>query len=155
MIRRPPRSTLFPYTTLSDLAHVARAEEAIEGEGLGRRLRVAPVALEDLAALEQDLVLLAEPDLDSRKGVAHSAGLARTVVGVGDHDAALGDAVSLDRWLAQQFRASLKQRRRKRSRAADEDADVRQVGRVLHQPVAQPLVHRRHPEEHRPARLQL
>src|SRR2546422_4923795 len=26
MIRRPPRSTLFPYTTLSDLLHESRAE---------------------------------------------------------------------------------------------------------------------------------
>src|SRR5688572_31029426 len=29
MIRRPPRSTLFPYTTLSDLDHRVEADEAL------------------------------------------------------------------------------------------------------------------------------
>src|SRR5260370_2655381 len=36
MIRRPPRSTLFPYTTLSDLARVALPDN---------RERLAPVTL--------------------------------------------------------------------------------------------------------------
>src|SRR2546430_7770944 len=36
MIRRPPRSPLFPYTTLSDLEHLARhdAIELVPGERL-------------------------------------------------------------------------------------------------------------------------
>src|SRR3712207_7694051 len=32
MIRRPPRSTLFPYTTLFRSQHVGDADRAVEGE---------------------------------------------------------------------------------------------------------------------------
>src|SRR3989442_15731351 len=39
MIRRPPRSTLFPYTTLFRSAHAARLRE--EPEGIGERGRRA------------------------------------------------------------------------------------------------------------------
>src|SRR5205814_6900599 len=36
MIRRPPRSTLFPYTTLSDLAtDRSRARRCVEGKSVG------------------------------------------------------------------------------------------------------------------------
>src|SRR2546422_8145187 len=36
MIRRPPRSTLFPYTTLFRSLDAARASQAIEGDALLR-----------------------------------------------------------------------------------------------------------------------
>src|SRR3712207_8642531 len=35
MIRRPPRSTLFPYTTLFRSVHVVQGEERAHAEGLG------------------------------------------------------------------------------------------------------------------------
>src|SRR5207249_7883099 len=116
-------------------------------------LRVAPVALEDLAAFEQHLARLAELHLDTRKGVADSAGLAWPVVRVRDHDAAFGDAVALDWRLAEQLRASLEQRRRQRRRARHEDANMTQVGPVLLEPVADALIHGGHSEQHRPARV--
>src|SRR3712207_8472921 len=41
MIRRPPRSTLFPYTTLFRSGEEGRAQEALHGSGARR---AAPVA---------------------------------------------------------------------------------------------------------------
>src|SRR5205807_2176141 len=140
---------------LPDLADVAGAEETVVGESLPGRLRVAPVAPEDLAAFEQDLVELTELHLDAWKRKTDAARLARAVVGIGYHDAALGDAVSLDRWLAQQSGAALEKRRRQRRRSAHEHANVRKVGRIFVEPVAQALVHRGHAEEHGSAPFQL
>src|SRR5205823_12862649 len=57
---------------VADLTDVARAKKAVRCERLGRRLRVAPVTGEDLATFEQDLVELAQPHFDSRKGMAHA-----------------------------------------------------------------------------------
>src|SRR3712207_7844205 len=39
MIRRPPRSTLFPYTTLFRSARLQHAEQALVHDGLPLRLR--------------------------------------------------------------------------------------------------------------------
>ena len=132
----------------TDLAHVRGAKEAIRCEGFGGCLRVAPIASEDLAALEQHLVALAELHLDSRERQPDAAGLPRAVVRVGDHDAALGDPVALDRRLAQQPGASLEQGRGQRRGPGYENPYMRQVGRMLVQPVAQTLVHGGHAKEH-------
>src|SRR2546422_7442415 len=52
MIRRPPRSTLFPYTTLFRSASAApRLQEALRAS-LGIRLEVAPVPLRSLPRYE-------------------------------------------------------------------------------------------------------
>src|SRR5258708_18664154 len=54
MMRRPPRSTLFPYATLFRSAHVARVDPAVlQGPGLG--LGLVPVALEVAGAADGDL----------------------------------------------------------------------------------------------------
>src|SRR5258708_28860377 len=55
MIRRPPRSTLFPYTTLfrSDRGH--RAERAINGQLLGR-IGDMIVAAEHVGDLHVDVI---------------------------------------------------------------------------------------------------
>ena len=138
---------------VAELAHVAGAEEAVTGERLLGRLGVAPVTLEHLAAFEQHLTRLAELHLDARERIADAARLARPVIWIRDHDAALGDAVALDWRLAEQLRASLEQRRRQRRRARHEDANMTQVGPVLLEPVADALIHGGHSEQHRPARV--
>src|SRR3712207_8370661 len=61
MIRRPPRSTLFPYTTLfRSKGH--RGERADDGVGRGR------VALEHLDALRPALGLRERPQLGAALG---------------------------------------------------------------------------------------
>ncbi len=80
----------------ADLPHVAGHEEAVEREGFLRRRFIAPVAFENLASLEQHLVLVADLDLHSGKRNADTAGLSRTLVRVADHDSTLGDPVALD-----------------------------------------------------------
>ena len=140
---------------LANLPHVGGLEKAVRGERFLGRIRISPVALEDLAALELHLVLLAQPHLDAGKRQSHAAGLARAIVRIRDHDAALGNAVALDRLLAQQTLAALEHCRWQRRRAGDEYAHVGEVGRMLVEPVTEPLVHRRHPEEHRPALIVL
>src|SRR2546429_2640214 len=42
MIRRPPRSTLFPYTTLFRSIHCCGARMADQAERIGRCIHVAP-----------------------------------------------------------------------------------------------------------------
>src|SRR5690349_16308507 len=96
---------------VADLAHVAGAEEAVCGERLLRRVLVAPVALEDLAALELYLPRLAELHLDARERIADAARLAWAVVRIRDDDAALRDAVALDWRLPEQLCTPLEQRR--------------------------------------------
>src|SRR2546430_1444842 len=87
---------------LVDLADVACAEPSVVGESFRSGLRVAPVAGENLATLEPDLVLLAELDFDAREWKPDAAGTARSEVRVGHNDPALSDAVTLDRRLAEQ-----------------------------------------------------
>ena len=84
----------------ADLAHVTGAEESIGCEGLVGGLWVAPVAGENLAALEEHLVELAELHLDTGKRIADAARLTRALVRIRHHDSALGDAVALDGRLA-------------------------------------------------------
>src|SRR3712207_7744168 len=69
MIRRPPRSTLFPYTTLfrSGPGHLL-LEELVEVGGAHER-RVDHLALEDLQALLEDRLLAVAADVDDREGV--------------------------------------------------------------------------------------
>src|SRR5205823_1510163 len=65
---------------LPQLSHVAGPHPAVD-EYLRRRLLVAPVAAEDLAALEQDFVLPAQANLDPGQGMADTARLSWSVVG--------------------------------------------------------------------------
>src|SRR3712207_8130397 len=63
MIRRPPRSTLFPYTTLfRSLLEVAALDERLaeQGEGIGEELgeRLSPVAHVDDRLPQRALGLL-------------------------------------------------------------------------------------------------
>src|SRR5256885_10600420 len=44
MIRRPPRSTLFPYTTLFRSLHARRERDELVGAGADRQLLVALLA---------------------------------------------------------------------------------------------------------------
>src|SRR5947199_7171056 len=74
---------------LPDLTNVARAEEAFRSERLARCLGFAPVTPEDLAALEQHLVKLAKPHLDSWKCVTLDTWLTRANVSSGVHRDAL------------------------------------------------------------------
>src|SRR5258708_26847782 len=64
MMRRPPRSTLFPYATLFRSAHVARVDPAVL-QGPGRGLGLVPVALEVAGAADGDLAHFA-----GRQGLA-------------------------------------------------------------------------------------
>src|SRR4051812_49875611 len=59
MIRRPPRSTLFPYTTLSDLAHVQPL------------LPAPPEPLPPARAREQEEAALAEDRKSTRLNSSH------------------------------------------------------------------------------------
>src|SRR3712207_7263900 len=74
MIRRPPRSTLFPYTTLFRSRHVARQHLS------GRRLRRALASLLPLlrpeGRLETDVRPAAgDPHLSSRRSEEHTSEL--------------------------------------------------------------------------------
>src|SRR3989442_3346825 len=74
MIRRPPRSTLFPYTTLFRSPVVAVARDHLENlGGDDRQVRLLVEAREQLADLRlgeeqaEVLVALAEPKIRDRK----------------------------------------------------------------------------------------
>src|SRR2546427_8257450 len=69
MIRRPPRSTLFPYTTL--FRSVARAQPAVVGEGLGGVFGALPIAAHHAGATHLQFPVLANPHLHAGQGVAH------------------------------------------------------------------------------------
>src|SRR5256885_12999512 len=64
MIRRPPRSTLFPYTTLFRSGHQAFGADERHGQGLSRgsedRRRVGSIGLREEAP-QRDLALEREP----------------------------------------------------------------------------------------------
>src|SRR2546429_7566066 len=89
MIRRPPRSPLFPYTTLSRSLKAAPAWALADGEGLARRFLAAlPFALtraqaRALADAHQDLasgvpmVRLLQGDVGCGKTVVAAAAAAR------------------------------------------------------------------------------
>src|SRR2546421_193511 len=81
-------------SVVRDLTDVARPKPAVDKD-VRRRRGIPPVALEDLAALELDFILFAEPHLHAGQGVADPAGLTRSVVGIGDDDSALGDPIAL------------------------------------------------------------
>src|SRR5256885_15282486 len=59
MIRRPPRSTLFPYTTLFRSVGVAQRDPSFElfGRRYGAPFGVAPMGIAALSAYRGDLVL--------------------------------------------------------------------------------------------------
>src|SRR2546425_6612940 len=51
MIRRPPRSTLFPYTTLFRSEPAARRDRAVGSDDAGDQVRTHPLRVHDPAAL--------------------------------------------------------------------------------------------------------
>src|SRR2546422_6721497 len=53
MIRRPPRSTLFPYTTLFRSRPLALGEHAVEHDGAVRRLRRPDGVLRQLQEVDR------------------------------------------------------------------------------------------------------
>src|SRR5262245_66301970 len=65
MIRRPPRSTLFPYTTLFRSAHGYMTEQVVEDE---RYLNVLPRGLREVGVLVEPLTI-AEKALAEAKHV--------------------------------------------------------------------------------------
>src|SRR5256885_12451164 len=80
MIRRPPRSTLFPYTTLFrsigiEAAHVARADEAlargVEPFGLARLGRLAVIAGHHAGRMAHDLAIRARDRKSTRLNSSH------------------------------------------------------------------------------------
>src|SRR5690348_688761 len=79
---------------VADLPNAAGPEESDGGEGLGRRARVAPVALEGLAAFQVHLGQRAQAALAARKRIADATSLARPLIRVGHRDAAFSDAVA-------------------------------------------------------------
>src|SRR3712207_7449726 len=52
MIRRPPRSTLFPYTTLFRSAPAARADLVVDGRGFGHGVGMSQYGAFGLALRE-------------------------------------------------------------------------------------------------------
>src|SRR5205814_8101816 len=94
-----------------DLADIAGPKPAVDKD-VCRRRRIPPVALEDLAALQLDLILVAEPHLHAGQRIADPARLTRSVVGVGDDDPAFGDPIALEHPLPQVAFPALEQRHR-------------------------------------------
>src|SRR2546427_915984 len=70
MIRRPPRSTLFPYTTLFRSQPVRTAIEVSEGDFFG----IMPARLESPAALGAKLVTVFHRN-DQRRSEEHTSEL--------------------------------------------------------------------------------
>src|SRR2546427_6955541 len=69
MIRRPPRSTLFPYTTLFRSAEIRAGKFR---EDLFYRVRVVTVELPALREHKEDIPLLAEDRKSTRLNSSHS-----------------------------------------------------------------------------------
>src|SRR5438876_8577134 len=113
-----------------DLADVAGTKPAIH-KGIRRGCGIPPVALEHLATLQLHFVELAEADLHAWQRIADAARLARPVVGVGDHDPALGDAVALEHGLSQDSLAALEEGCRQRGGPRHEEAHLPKVGWIL------------------------
>src|SRR3989454_10296901 len=67
MIRRPPRSTLFPYTTLFRDHHVARRRARVAHQR--RQLRQEPAADQDVVG---GVALLPDGDADRHHGTSES-----------------------------------------------------------------------------------
>src|SRR5919201_1207048 len=129
LVQRPParrhdecRDLLAP-----SIARHARDRDLMHGGVLLEyELHLARV---DVEAAGDDELLDAAADGQAAvlADLAHVACAEPAVGGVGDDDAALGDAVALDRWLSEQARAALEQRGRQRRRAGYEDTDVRKI----------------------------
>src|SRR5207302_3737000 len=109
-----------------ELADVAGLEPAVYERFPGRP-RVAPVAAEDLAALQLHLVLLPQPHLDTRERVLHPPGAARPLIGIRNDDPAFGDPVALQGRLAEQPFAAPEQLRGEGGGAAHDESDPAQV----------------------------
>src|SRR3712207_7880427 len=66
MIRRPPRSTLFPYTTLFRSAVVVDHHRVRERTALGRPRQLAVAGVQDEVAAERALAIHAIGDVANR-----------------------------------------------------------------------------------------
>src|SRR3712207_7999745 len=71
MIRRPPRSTLFPYTTLFRSAPPLK----VAGEGDGGAGAGLGIAAELFAPVEVDTHVVAHPHADARRSEEHTSEL--------------------------------------------------------------------------------
>jgi hypothetical protein len=112
---------------------------------------------EDVRARRERLALIVhEPERHARQRRSNRAGGARPVVAGGTEDERLGEAVALDGALPEQPPEPLVVAHRQRGGAGDEEPrapEPRRVGRGRLAVLGEPVVHRRHREEHRPARL--
>src|SRR3989449_5887981 len=78
MIRRPPRSTLFPYTTLFRSADLAAQRAAVERGGEGLRALAARYGWAETRAAAQDLMAYAERRTRAALRPLEAAGLVAT-----------------------------------------------------------------------------
>ena len=138
----------------ADLTDVAGAKPALAKHVGGGRW-ISPVALEDLAALQLDFILFAQPHFDAGQWIANAARLARPIVRIGDHNPALGYAIALEHRLPEDSLAAFKKGYRQWGGSGDEKSNLPQIRWMLIEVVTQPLIHRRYPEEHGAASLQL
>src|SRR2546427_9594000 len=77
MIRRPPRSTLFPYTSSSDLASIGCRESTRSGSSPRREasclIRFASRSEEHTSELQSQSNLVCRLLLEKKKSIAHRA----------------------------------------------------------------------------------
>src|SRR2546422_10905069 len=78
MIRRPPRSTLFPYTTLFRSADLAAQRAAVERGAEGLRALAARYGWAETRAAAQDLMAYAERRTRAALRPLEAAGLVAT-----------------------------------------------------------------------------
>src|SRR5256885_16845529 len=90
MIRRPPRSTLFPYTTLFRSRHEKADESRLSGargpayEGVAGVLAAAAIGISRVAGVQGEVIRRARPGAQQRERLAPViAGGAPQRVGVG------------------------------------------------------------------------
>ena len=96
MMRSFLRPTTRRYPSGSSGAGVPAVHPAVGVEQLGGGRRVLEVALTDVAPLDQDLAVVAEPDRHARQGGAHGADAVPGGPVGGGRPASLGLAVELD-----------------------------------------------------------
>src|SRR3712207_8286071 len=74
MIRRPPRSTLFPYTTLFRSEEIRRAEESVDDELKGH-IEFAQKQVENFARLQRETLVDFEKETLPGRSEEHTSEL--------------------------------------------------------------------------------